>query len=86
MRVVPVGDPGGVYTADWATDAGRNDITTEQAMRTIADQATIHTPTRPIRDLHPLTTIDDEDLLVTRLGADSIRILYLSRVDGLVRE
>lgn len=64
-----------VYTADWATDAGMNDIATEQAMRTIADQVTIPTPTRPIRDLHPLTTVDDEDLLVTRLGADTARIL-----------
>ncbi|UFR07640.1 hypothetical protein KBP30_40825 [Streptomyces sp. Go40/10] len=44
-------------------------------MRALADTATIPTPTRPIRDLHPLTTIDDEDLLVTRLGADSIRVL-----------
>ncbi|MFF5030143.1 CRISPR-associated helicase Cas3' [Streptomyces collinus] len=64
-----------VYAADWTTTAGTNDLATEQAMRALADTATIPTPTRPIRDLHPLTTIDDEDLLVTRLGADSIRVL-----------
>ncbi|MGV4891407.1 CRISPR-associated helicase Cas3' [Streptomyces viridosporus] len=64
-----------VYAADWTTTAGTHDLATEQAMRALADTATLPTPTQPIRDLHPLTTIDDEDLLVTRLGADSVRVL-----------
>ncbi|MGW0770830.1 hypothetical protein [Streptomyces sp. NPDC002676] len=64
-----------VYAADWTTAAGTNDLATEQAMRALADTATIPTPTQLIRDLHPLTTIDDEDLLVTRLGADTVRVL-----------
>ncbi|MEU9126096.1 CRISPR-associated helicase Cas3' [Streptomyces sp. NPDC048506] len=63
-----------VYADDWTTTAGTDHIATEQAMATLADQATIPTPDI-VRDLHPLTTIDDEHLLVTRLGADSVRIL-----------
>ncbi|MCX5535175.1 CRISPR-associated helicase Cas3' [Streptomyces sp. NBC_00006] len=63
-----------VYAEDWATTAGTDHIATELAMSTLADQATIPPPAAT-RDLHPLTTIDDENLLVTRLGADSIRVL-----------
>ncbi|MGY5051886.1 CRISPR-associated helicase Cas3' [Streptomyces sp. 900105755] len=64
-----------VYAADWTTPAGTNDLATEQAMRALADIATIPTPTQPIRDLHPLTTHNDDTHLATRLGADSIRVL-----------
>ncbi|MFI1607780.1 CRISPR-associated helicase Cas3' [Streptomyces griseofuscus] len=64
-----------VYAADWTTTAGTNDLATEQAMRALADTATIPTPTQLIRDLHPLTTHNDETLLATRLGADSVRVL-----------
>ncbi|MFF2330985.1 MULTISPECIES: CRISPR-associated helicase Cas3' [unclassified Streptomyces] len=64
-----------VYTIDWTTTPAANDQATEQAQRATADTATIPTPTRPIRDLRPLTTIDNQDLIATRLGADTTRIL-----------
>ncbi|GAA3857796.1 CRISPR-associated helicase Cas3' [Streptomyces sedi] len=64
-----------VYTHDWTTPAGLERAATEHAMESIAETNTIPPPTDALRDLHPLTTTDDEDALTTRLGADSIRVL-----------
>jgi CRISPR-associated endonuclease/helicase Cas3 len=64
-----------VYAHDWNTSAGIEHLATETAKRNIAGNIVIPTPTKPLYDLYPLSSHGDELDAVTRLGADSVRIL-----------
>ncbi|MFJ8676383.1 hypothetical protein [Streptomyces sp. NPDC093589] len=64
-----------VYAHNWNTSAGIEHHATETALGSIASNIMIPTPAKPIYDLYPLTSHDDELDAVTRLGADSVRVL-----------